>query len=106
MDTESSRAECQSYFEERVKTDLKHGDPVFVSINVATAYGYTQDAVHELVLYDADYDDSGKALIYYCIDPNYRSQDPQYGGKKMRSNDALWNFMNDNFFISRDQDLC
>jgi len=59
LDTESSRAECQSYFEERLKTDLKHGDPVFVSINVAPAYCYTQDAVHELVLYGADYDDSG-----------------------------------------------
>ncbi len=87
---------AKAIFEERVKTDLEHGDPVFVSINVAPAYGYTQDAVHELVLYGADYDDSGKALMYYCIDPSYRSQDPQYGGKKMWSSDALWNFMNDN----------
>lgn len=88
--------EDRKLFEKRVKTDLNAKDPVFISINVAPAYGYENDGVHELVLYGADYDEKGHALRYYCIDPSYLQQDPVYGGKVMWSADELWNIMNDN----------
>lgn len=89
-------AEERKLFEKRVQTDLNAKDPVFISVNVAPAYGYEKDGVHELVLYGADYDENSQALRYYCIDPSYLQQDPVYGGKVMWSADELWNIMNDN----------
>lgn len=83
-------------FEQRVKNDLQSGDPVFISINIAPAYGYNFDGIHEVVLYGADYDRCGNPVMYYFIDPSYNQQDPEFQGRKMYTPEELWKIMNDN----------
>lgn len=90
--TEQMRAQ----FEARVKTDLEAGDPVFLSINSAPAYGTDFEVVHEVVLYGADYEADGAASMYYFLDPSSVWQDPQHEGRKMFSPGKLWEIMNDN----------
>ena len=80
----------------RIMMDLESGDPVFLSINMKVAYGSQNDLVHEVVLYGADYDDSGEPIKYYFMDPSSSQQDLQYGGRKKFTPDELWNMMNDN----------
>ncbi len=80
----------------RIMMDLESGDPVFLSINMKVAYGSQNDLVHEVVLYGADYDDSGEPIMYYFMDPSSSQQDLQYGGRKKFTPDELWNMMNDN----------
>lgn len=83
-------------FEQRVKSDLESGDPVFISINIAPAYDYNFDGVHEVVLYGADYDSCGNPSMYYFIDPSYNQQNPEFQGRKMYTPEELWKIMNDN----------
>lgn len=86
--------QMKEQFFTRTNTDLRSGDPVFVSVNPAIAYEGKGDAVHEMVLYGADYDEQGRAIHYYCIDPYYH--DAEFGGKKVFTADELWTAMNNN----------
>lgn len=88
--------QMRSQFEARVKTDLEAGDPVFLSINSAPAYGTDFEVVHEVVLYGADYEEDGSPSMYYFLDPSSVWQDPQHEGRKMFSPEKLWEIMNDN----------
>lgn len=80
----------------RTNTDLRSGDPVFIALNPAMVYEEGTDAVHEVVLYGADFDEQGNATHYYCIDPYGKYQDIDFGGKKVFTADELWNAMNNN----------
>lgn len=90
--TDQTRAE----FERRVRDDLKSGDPMFISINPAVVYADAADAVHEIVLYGADYDQEGNAVRYYCLDPYQNYWESENEGRKVFTPDELWNAMNDN----------
>lgn len=90
--TDQDRAE----FEQRVQTDLKSGDPVFISINPGLVYEDVADAVHEVVLYGADYGKDGNAIRYYCLDPYQNYWNSEEEGRKVFTADELWKAMNDN----------
>lgn len=88
----SSDSKPRIVFEKRAVSDLKNGDPVFVSINNEVAYGLGNGTVHQVVLYGVDLDGEKPANFYY-LDPSYKQQDPTYAGKKKVSADDLWKFM-------------
>lgn len=96
LEPHQNNAQAREAFEQRVMHDLSQDYPVFVSINLRTAYGTAQDAVHQVVLYGMDTDESGRAKRFLYRDPSYTQQDPQYEGKKSVSADELWHAMIEN----------
>lgn len=96
LEPHQNNAQAREVFEQRVLHDLSQDSPVFVSINLRAAYGTAQDAVHQVVLYGMDTDESGRATRFLYRDPSYTQQDPQYEGKKSVSADELWHAMIEN----------
>ena len=79
-------------FEERVKTDIKSGDPVFVAIDVQALYPDLNSGNHMILVTGyAAYEGTDIIEYYYIVDPSYVIQDPVYGGLKTVTREELIN---------------
>ena len=79
-------------FEERVKTDIRTGDPVFVAVDVNALYPNLKSANHMILVTGyAVYEGTDNVAYYYIVDPLYTIQDPVYGGLKTVTKEELIN---------------
>ncbi|MEG0709660.1 MAG: C39 family peptidase [Longicatena sp.] len=77
-------------FEQRVKQDMKSGDPVFVAVDLQALYPNLPTANHVILV--TGYvlaQDSSQIAKYYYIDPYHKVQDETYGGLKIVTSEEL-----------------
>lgn len=86
------RTETMQTFEQRVRDDIQHQDPVFVTVNTHTLYPDLASANHMIVITGyALHENRDRIAVYYIIDPYTKVQDPTYGGYKVFTSEELYN---------------
>lgn len=82
-------SQSQALFEQRVKSDIASGDPVFTAIDVLGLYPDLYHGNHMIIV--IGYASTNDIINhYYIIDPSYTIQDQIYGGLKIVGRHELY----------------
>lgn len=82
-------SQSQALFEQRVKTDITSGDPVFTAIDVLELYPDLYHGNHMIIV--IGYASTNDVIDhYYILNPSYTVQDQTYGGLKIVNRDELY----------------